>query len=145
MTEEQRSAIFYVFRGAGATYRDAWGGVKRVAEILAPEVKAETETQRLISRFLDGIEMSEPMFWVRLCGSSLYEGPVHHKSAEGKVLRDEKPDEWHPLYLAEPTVTMAKQRAMQMLWDDQAPEEKAHYLRVVGRPCPVSAPQPKEK
>lgn len=42
----------------------------------------------------------EPMFWVRLCGDGLYEGPVHHKSAEGKMLREEKPSEWHPLYLA---------------------------------------------
>lgn len=40
----------------------------------------------------------EPMFWVRLCRDGLYEGPVHHKSVGGKMLRDEKPDAWTPLY-----------------------------------------------
>lgn len=42
MNDEQREAIFYVFRGAGATFRDAHGGVDRVAEILATP-KAEDE------------------------------------------------------------------------------------------------------
>ena len=41
---------------------------------------------------------SEPMFWVRLLRDGLYEGPVHHKSVGGKMLRDEKPGEWTPLY-----------------------------------------------
>ena len=42
---------------------------------------------------------AEPMFWVRLLRAGLYEGPVHHNSAEGKMMREAKPDEWHPLYL----------------------------------------------
>ncbi|MES2973338.1 MAG: hypothetical protein V4757_07000 [Pseudomonadota bacterium] len=47
---------------------------------------------------------AEPMFWVRLFGDGMYEGPMHHKSAEGRMRRDEKPEEWHPLYLgAAPT------------------------------------------
>lgn len=48
---------------------------------------------------------AEPMFWVRLLRDGMYEGPVHHKSVGGKMMRDEKPDEWHPLYTAPPAPT----------------------------------------
>lgn len=41
----------------------------------------------------------KPLFWVRLLRDGLYEGPVHANSVGGKMMRDEKPDEWHPLYL----------------------------------------------
>jgi hypothetical protein len=40
-----------------------------------------------------------PLFWVRLLRDGLYEGPVHNNSVAGKILRDQKPGEWHPLYL----------------------------------------------
>jgi len=43
----------------------------------------------------------KPLFWVRLLRDGLYEGPVHANSSEGKMLRDAKPDEWHPLYLGQ--------------------------------------------
>jgi hypothetical protein len=32
----------------------------------------------------------------------MYEGPVHNNSVGGKMLRDEKPDEWKPLYAIPP-------------------------------------------
>ena len=42
----------------------------------------------------------EPKFWYRPVGDDgLYEGPVHHNSVGGKMLRDEKPGEWVPLFV----------------------------------------------
>ena len=41
----------------------------------------------------------EPLFYVRLIDDGrYYEGPVHAKSVGGKMMRDEKPGEWAPLY-----------------------------------------------
>lgn len=45
-------------------------------------------------------EKQEPMFWYRPLRDSFYEGPIHNNSVLGKMLRDEKPDEWRPLYTA---------------------------------------------
>ena len=45
------------------------------------------------------VQDAVPLFWVRLLRDGLYEGPVHNNSVGGKMLRDEKPGEWHPLYL----------------------------------------------
>ena len=56
---------------------------------------------------------AEPMFWVRLLRDGMYEGPVHHKSVGGKMMRDEKPDEWHPLYTAPPAPTEQQIGALQ--------------------------------
>jgi hypothetical protein len=44
----------------------------------------------------------EPVFWYRTCADGMYEGPVHNNSVGGKMLRDEKPNEWQPLYTAPP-------------------------------------------
>lgn len=45
------------------------------------------------------LEGQEPLFWYRpCCGGEMYEGPVHNNSVGGKLLRDEKPDEWRGLY-----------------------------------------------
>ena len=44
----------------------------------------------------------EPVFWYRPCADGLFEGPVHNNSVGGKMLRDEKPNEWQPLYTASP-------------------------------------------
>lgn len=42
-----------------------------------------------------------PLFWYRPIGrDGLYEGPVHNNSVDGKLLREEKPDEWVALYAA---------------------------------------------
>jgi hypothetical protein len=40
----------------------------------------------------------EPLFWYRPCNDGLYEGPHHHKSKLGRMLREERPDQWKPLY-----------------------------------------------
>ena len=50
----------------------------------------------------------EPVFWYRPCGDGLYEGPTHHKSSLGKMLRDEKPGAWVPLY-THPTAALEAQ------------------------------------
>ena len=42
----------------------------------------------------------EPLFWYRPCRGGLYEGPHHNNSNLGKMLRDERPGEWVPLYAA---------------------------------------------
>ena len=39
-----------------------------------------------------------PLFWYRPCGEGLYEGPFHHNSSNGNILRSENPDAWKPLY-----------------------------------------------
>lgn len=45
----------------------------------------------------------EPLFWYRPIGDDgLYEGPVHGQSIGGKMMRDEKPGEWKPLYTTPP-------------------------------------------
>ena len=46
--------------------------------------------------------VQEPLFWYRPCRDGMYEGPVHNNSVGGKMLRDEKPDEWKPLYTTPP-------------------------------------------
>lgn len=45
------------------------------------------------------ISEGQPLFWVRLLKEGMYEGPVHNNSVGGKMLRNEKPSEWFPLYL----------------------------------------------
>jgi len=52
-------------------------------------------------------EPAEPVFWYRPWSDGLYEGPHHHKSVRGKMLREEKPGEWVPLYAA-PQVARAE-------------------------------------
>ena len=43
----------------------------------------------------------EPVFWYRpVCDGEMYEGPHHNNSTLGKMLREEKPGEWKPLYAA---------------------------------------------
>lgn len=43
----------------------------------------------------------EPLFWFRpVCNGEMYEGPIHNNSVGGKMLRDERPDDWKPLYAA---------------------------------------------
>lgn len=43
-----------------------------------------------------------PLFWYRPCPGGMYEGPVHNNSVGGKMLRDEKPDDWKPLFISPP-------------------------------------------
>lgn len=46
------------------------------------------------------IASAQPLFWFRPCRDGLYEGPHHNNSIGGRMLRDEKPGEWVPLYAA---------------------------------------------
>ncbi|CAL62442.1 Hypothetical protein HEAR2311 [Herminiimonas arsenicoxydans] len=58
----------------------------------------------LIGHFCNALASTQPapqaapMFWYRPLRDGLYEGPVHANSVGGKMMRDEKPDEWQPLY-----------------------------------------------
>lgn len=63
---------------------------------------------------------AEPLFWYRPCRDGLYEGPVHHKSVGGTMLRAEKPGEWFPLYASQHQVA-------QPLTDEQI-EALAHRI-----------------
>lgn len=48
---------------------------------------------------IESTEKQEPLFWYRPVGvGEMYEGPVHHRSVGGKMMRDERPGEWIPLY-----------------------------------------------
>jgi hypothetical protein len=43
--------------------------------------------------------LSEPVFWFRSVDhGAMYEGLVHHNSVGGRMLREEKPGEWVPLF-----------------------------------------------
>lgn len=47
------------------------------------------------------VTQQEPLFWYRpVCDGEMYEGPIHNASIGGKMMRDEKPGEWLPLYSA---------------------------------------------
>lgn len=59
----------------------------------------------------------EPMFWYRRLRDGMYEGPIHNNSVLGKMLRNEKPNEWKPLYTAPPS----KQ------WVGLTDEERMHF------------------
>lgn len=73
--------------------RDAEEAGRRLAK---QAHQAEQERDALAAK-LKGLEGQEPLFWYRPCGE-MYEGPVHHNSIGGKMLRDEKPGEWKPLF-----------------------------------------------
>lgn len=54
-------------------------------------------------------EKQEPIFWYRpCCGGELYEGPVHNDSITGKWMREERPEEWVPLYAATPVTAQVR-------------------------------------
>ncbi len=54
---------------------------------------------RLRQMYAEQAQPVEPVFWYRPIGNDgLYEGPLHHRSTEGLMLRDEKPKEWLPLF-----------------------------------------------
>jgi hypothetical protein len=48
--------------------------------------------------------LGEPVFWFRpVDHGAMYEGPVHHNSVGGRMLREEKPGEWVPLFAVKET------------------------------------------
>ena len=77
--------------------------------------------------FRDGVaslsaNAGEPMFWVRLCGDGLYEGPIHNARIE--EVRKQS-GVWSPLYLAAPPTAQAEG------WisvDEQLPEPNVEVL-----------------
>lgn len=70
---------------------------------------------------------AEPLFWYRPCRDGLYEGPVHHKSVGGTMLRAEKPGEWFPLYASPHQVAQQEQAPG---WQDIFAAEPPIYDRV---------------
>ncbi|MEZ2739558.1 hypothetical protein [Comamonas jiangduensis] len=71
----------------------------REARIAELEAELEAVGAGGVQRLAAAPQAAVPLFWVRLLRDGLYEGPVHNNSVGGKMLRDEKPGEWHPLYL----------------------------------------------
>lgn len=66
-----------------ATQAEAWAEWVTLMQPAAPQPAAQVAGQ-------------EPMFWVRLCGDGLYEGPIHNARIE-EVRRQS--GAWSPLYL----------------------------------------------
>lgn len=60
---------------------------------------------------------AEPLFFYRPCRDGLYEGPHHANSVGGKMLRDEKPGEWKPLYTAPPLTAEVEKDLREALRD----------------------------
>ncbi len=84
--------------------------------LTCPESEDQAKVREAVA-ILRGLD-AQPLFWYRpTCGGEMYEGPVHNNSVGGKMLRDEKPDEWKPLYAA-PLAAQAQQ-ASKPLSDDE--------------------------
>jgi hypothetical protein len=86
----------------------AWAGVdaQGLREIFTAADMATAAAQG----FRDGVasvaaSAGEPMFWVRLCGDGLYEGPIHNARIE--EVRKQS-GVWSPLYLAAPPTAQAE-------------------------------------
>jgi hypothetical protein len=68
--------------------------------------RSRRELAYLIHALYTAPSISEPlanqelMFWYRPLRDGMYEGPIHNNSVLGKMLRNEKPNEWKPLYTA---------------------------------------------
>ena len=80
---------------------DTFNPYARIAELESQleAIGASVESLRKPAAAPQAVQAAVPLFWVRLLRDGLYEGPVHNNSVGGKMLRDEKPGEWHPLYL----------------------------------------------
>lgn len=62
----------------------------------------------------------EPVFWYRpLMNDEMYEGPVHNNSISGKMLRDENPTEWVPLFTSPPSRDPLTYDEIDVLWERQ--------------------------
>lgn len=86
------------------------------------------ELEAQLAAAQQAVQDAVPLFWVRLLRDGLYEGPIHNNSVGGKMLRDEKPGEWHPLYLhaahAHPAEGVPAQ-AEPFMWAIQGPSGRA--------------------
>lgn len=71
-------------------------------------------------------QQPKPLFWYRPIGKDgLYEGPAHNDSVLGKMIRDEKPGEWVPLYTAPPAPSIP---AGWISVEDRLPEPETAVL-----------------
>lgn len=60
--------------------------------------QVEAEHEALKKAISDAV----PVFWYRpVMNGEMYEGPHHNSSIGGKMIREEKPGEWVPLYTLE--------------------------------------------
>jgi hypothetical protein len=91
------STIPEVIRAQEAVYHvclEKWGaenGVTIDALLVLDHLKTAPSTSQPLTQ--------KPIFWYRpTCGGEMYEGPVHDSSIGGKMMRDEKPGEWLPLF-----------------------------------------------
>ena len=98
---------------------DALGGV------YYPDQKVVIDALR---QALAAKQHDEPVFWYRpVCGGEMYEGPHHSSSKLGRMLREEEPGEWKPLYTHQQPVTAGHQPARQRLTNVQI-EQHAHRM-----------------
>lgn len=74
-----------------------------------------------------GSPMQKPLFWYRpVVNGEMYEGPYHNDSILLGMLRDEKPNEWFPLYTVPPQAE--KQEPVAYLYHDTVCAELANPL-----------------
>lgn len=97
----------------------ATGGIVEMLQARIAELEAQLSSSGFTSAdmatasaqwFRDGVasvaaSVGEPMFWVRLCGDGLYEGPIHNARIE--EVRKQS-GVWSPLYLAAPPTAQAE-------------------------------------
>lgn len=91
-----------------------------VRSYLPPDGISREEAMSRIIELVDPLPTQpeqDPMFWYRRLRDGMYEGPIHNNSVLGKMLRNEKPNEWKPLYTAPPS----KQ------WVGLTDEERRHF------------------
>ena len=76
-----------------------------------------------------------PLFWYRPCKDGLYEGPHHNKSVGGKMMREENPDKWKPLYTSPPASKPLTGQQIRALWEQEAKPERstAHFFTAFAR------------
>lgn len=82
---------------ACAALREAGlGNFSQGSAVTAPMMRVLRE------RFDNSLEPAEPVFYWRPLKDGLYEGPHHARSVHGRLMREAKPGEWHPLYAGRP-------------------------------------------
>ncbi len=67
-------------------------------KLVTPEMLESFDAALLQSTAMPAQKECKPVFYWRPLKDGMYEGPVHANSVGGKMMRDEKPDEWKPLY-----------------------------------------------
>lgn len=75
-------------------------GPRRAGDaFIASELRRLAQVEAEHAALLKAISDAEPVFWYRpVMNGEMYEGPHHHNSIGGKMMREEKPGEWLPLY-----------------------------------------------